>query len=235
MEKNFKRLCAALLTASILLTLASCGDDKTSENNTTTKENTTILTTKTPEKTTGDSTTTTHSTTEIEETETNEATTKTDKAETSHEKPAQVKPTEPQNKPTQVKPTESNTKPTQAKPTEAKPQKQAPKFIFPQNFPVKVTAFNAEYEVVKAYTQNGYWYNEDTYLFDLSIVVKRCDDGINEEKASAVAITMKDSNGNIVRKTSSSAGMLSIGEQGTGGMSWSVDGPGTYTIEFSSI
>ena len=235
MEKNFKRLCAALLTASILLTLASCGDDKTSENNTNTKENTTIVTTKTPEKTTGDSTTTTHSTTEIEETDTTEATTKTDKTETSQEKPAQVKPTEPKNKPTQVKPTESNTKPTQAKPTEAKPQKATPKFVFPQSFPVKVTAFSAQYEVISAYTSDGYWYNEDTYLFDINITVKRCDDGINEEKASAVQMKIKDSNGNVIRNTSTSAGMLSIGEQGKGCMAWSVDAPGTYTIEFSSI
>ena len=235
MKKNFKRLCTVLLTASILLTLASCGDNKTSENNITTTESTTIVATKAPEKTTGASTTTTHSTTEIKETETTETTTKIDKTETTQEKPAQVKPTEPKNKPTQVKPTESNTKPTQAKPTEVKPQKTTPKFVFPQSFPVKVTAFSAEYEVISAYTSDGYWYNEDTYLFDINITVKRCDDGINEEKASAVQMKIKDSNGNVVRNTSTSAGMLSIGEQGTGCMAWSVDAPGTYTIEFSSI
>ena len=236
MEKNFKRLCTALLTTSILLTLASCGDNKTSENNTTTTESTTIIATKTPEKTTEASTTTTvPSTTEVKETEATQKTTKANKAEASQAKPTQAKPTEAKNKPTQVKPTESNTKPTQTKPTQAKPQKTTPKFVFSQSFPVKVTAFSAQYEVISAYTSDGYWYNEDTYLFDINITVKRCDDGINEEKASAVQMKIKDSNGNVVRNTSTSAGMLSIGEQGTGCMAWSVDAPGTYTIEFSSI
>ncbi len=229
MEKNFKRLCVALLTVSILLTLASCGDDKASEDNTTTTESTTIATTKAPEKTTEASTTTTAlSTTVVEETEATQKTTKADKAEATQAKPTQVKPTESKPKPTQAKPTEAKT-------TEAKPQKATPKFVFTQSLPVKVTAFSAEFEVVKANTANGYWYNEDTYLFEINITVTRCDDGINEEKASAVQMTIKDSNGNVVRSTSTSAGMLSIGEQGTGCMAWSVDGPGTYTIEFSSI
>lgn len=236
MEKNFKRLCAALLTATMLLTLASCGDDKPSEDITTTTESTTIATTKTPEKTTEISTTpTSPSTSEVKETETTQKTTKTSNAEVSQAKPTQAKPTEAKNKPTQVKPTESKNTPTQTKPTQAKPQKATPKFVFSQSFPVKVTAFSAEYEIIKAYTSNGYWYNEDTYLFDINITVKRCDDGINEEKASAVQMKIKDSNGNVVRNTSTSAGMLIIGEQGTGCMAWSVDAPGTYTIEFSSI
>ena len=229
MENNFKRLCAALLTTSILLTLTSCGEDTASEDNTTITESTTIVATKEPEKTTETSTTTTAlSTTEVEETEATQKTTKADKAEATQAKPAQVKPTEAKTKPTQAKTTEAKT-------TEAKPQKATPKFVFTQSLPVKVTAFSAEFEVIKAYTGNGYWYNEDTYLFDISITVKRCDDGINEEKASAVQMTIKDSNGNVVRSTSTSAGMLSIGEQGTGCMAWSVDAPGTYTIEFSSI
>ena len=229
MEKKFKRLCAALLTASILLTLASCGEDKASEDNTTTTESTTITATTAPEKTTEASTTTSVlSTTKVEETEATQKTTKTDKAEATQAKPTQVKPTEAKTKPTPAKTTEAKT-------TEAKPQKATPKFVFSQSFPVKVTAFSAEYEIIKAYTSNGYWYNEDTYLFDINITVKRCDDGINEEKASAVQMKIKDSNGNVVRNTSTSAGMLSIGEQGTGCMAWSVDAPGTYTIEFSSI
>ena len=229
MEKKFKRLCAALLTASILLTLASCGEDKASEDNTTTTESTTITATTAPEKTTEASTTTSVlSTTEVEETEATQKTTKADKAEATQAKPTQVKPTEAKTKPTLAKTTEAKT-------TEAKPQKATPKFVFSQSFPVKVTAFSAEYEIIKAYTSNGYWYNEDTYLFDINITVKRCDDGINEEKASAVQMKIKDSNGNVVRNTSTSAGMLSIGEQGTGCMAWSVDAPGTYTIEFSSI
>ena len=229
MEKKFKRLCAALLTASILLTLASCGEDKASEDNTTTTESTTITATTAPEKTTEASTTTSVlSTTEVDETEATQKTTKTDKAEATQAKPTQVKPTEAKTKPTPAKTTEAKT-------TEAKPQKATPKFVFSQSFPVKVTAFSAEYEIIKAYTSNGYWYNEDTYLFDINITVKRCDDGINEEKASAVQMKIKDSNGNVVRNTSTSAGMLSIGEQGTGCMAWSVDAPGTYTIEFSSI
>ena len=234
MEKNFKKLCVALLTASILLTLASCGNDKPSENNTTTTESTTIADTKAPEKTT-EASTTALSTTEVEKTEASQKTTKTDLTEATQAKPTQVKPTEENTKPTQAKPTETNPKPTQAKPTEAKPQKATPKFVFPQSLPVKVTAFSAEFEVIKAYIGDGYWYNEDTYLFDINITVKRCDDGINEEKASAVQMTIKDSNGNVVRSTSTSAGMLSIGEEGTGCMAWSVDSPGTYTIEFSSI
>ena len=234
MEKKFKRLCAALLTASILLTLASCGEDKASEDNTTTTESTTITATTAPEKTTEASTTTSVlSTTEVEETEATQKTTKADKAEATQAKPTQVKPTEAKTKPTLAKTTEAKT--TEAKTTEAKPQKATPKFVFSQSFPVKVTAFSAEYEIIKAYTSNGYWYNEDTYLFDINITVKRCDDGINEEKASAVQMKIKDSNGNVVRNTSTSAGMLSIGEQGTGCMAWSVDAPGTYTIEFSSI
>lgn len=217
MINNFKRLCAVLLTASIILTFASCGDDTATDNNTTTTESTTITTTKAPEKTTEASTTTTSiSTTGVIETEATQTTTKSGKTETTQEKPTQVKPTE-------------------AKTTEAKPQKATPKFIFTQSLPVKVTAFSAEFEVIKAYISDGYWYNEDTYLFDINITVKRCDDGINEEKASAVQMKIKDTNGNVVRNTSTSAGMLSIGEQGTGSMAWSVDGPGTYTIEFSSI
>jgi len=229
MINNFKRLCAVLLTASIILTFVSCGDDTATDNNTTTTESTTITTTKAPEKTTEASTTTTSiSTTGVIETEATQTTTKSGKTETTQEKPTQVKPTEAKTKPTQAKPTEAKT-------TEAKPQKATPKFIFTQSLPVKVTAFSAEFEVIKAYISDGYWYNEDTYLFDINITVKRCDDGINEEKASAVQMTIKDSNGNVVRSTSTSAGMLSIGEQGTGCMAWSVDAPGTYSIEFSSI
>ena len=65
--------------------------------------------------------------------------------------------------------------------------------------------------------------------------MKRCDDGIDEEKIATVRMVIKDSNGNVVRKTSTSTGMLNIGEQSSGSMAWSVDAPGTYTIEFSSI
>ena len=96
-------------------------------------------------------------------------------------------------------------------------------------------------KLIKAYdertpdTRFEFKYDEDNYLFDVSVTMKRCDDGIAEEKVATTRMVIKDSNGNIVRKTSTSAGMLNIGEQGTGSMAWSVDSPGTYTIEFSSI
>lgn len=238
MKISFKKLISVLLSIIMIFILTACGNNKASEDNLTSKESTTTtttITTTTKEITTNtteaESTKATDNTTEINNlTEAKPTEAKTTAAKTTQAKPDVTKPKPTEEKTTQVKATESKPKPTQAK-----PQKETPKFIFTQKFPVKVTAFSAEFEVVKAYTDNGYWYNDDTYLFDLSIVVKRCDDGINEEKASAVAMTIKDSNGNVVRRTSSSAGMLKIGEQGTGSMAWSVDGPGTYTIEFSSI
>lgn len=233
MKRNFKKWCSVLLSVAMLFILTSCGDDKASADDASSTTESTTITTTLKATTTTTEEIATATTTEAEAKENTQKTTEITKP--AEPKPTQVKPVETKPKTTEgkVKPTEAKT--TQVKPTEAKPQKQAPKFIFSQKFPVKVTAFSAEFEVVNAHTQNGYWYNDDTYLFDMCITVKRCDDGINEEKASAVAMTIKDSNGNVVRKTSSSAGMLSIGEQGTGGMAWSVDGPGTYTIEFSSI
>ena len=232
MEINFKKWCSVLLSVAMLFILTSCGDDKASADDASSTESTTITTTLKATTTTTEEIATA-TTTEAEAKENTQKTTETTKP--AEPNPTQVKPVETKPKTTEgkVKPTEAKT--TQVKPTEAKPQKTTPKFVFSQSFPVKVTAFSAQYEVISAYTSDGYWYNEDTYLFDINITVKRCDDGINEEKASAVQMKIKDTNGNVVRNTSTSAGMLSIGEQGTGSMAWSVDGPGTYTIEFSSI
>lgn len=206
MKTNFKKLGAIILSGAILFAFASCGKDEA------TYETTTASTT--------ESTTVLETTTVPTETTTTETTQK----ETQAKKPTEAKP----------KPTEAKTKPA-PKPTEApKPQKETPKFVFSQTLPVKVVAFDAQFEVINAAVVSGYW-SDDTYIFDIRVSMRRCDDGIEGKSNSAVRMTIKDSNGNVVRKTSMGAGNLGVGEEGYGLIAWSVDAPGTYTIEFSSI
>lgn len=220
-----------MLSITILFILTSCGVDKATTDDFSTTENTTSTTTSITTTTTR---TITEATTDAEATENTQKATEINKPETTTgTKPTEIKPTE--TKVTEITVTETKPTETVPKSTEPKQQKEAPKFVFTQNLPIKVTVFGAEFEVINAYTQDGYWYDDNTYLFVICITMKRYDDGINEERASNVKMTIKDANGNIVRTTSTGAGMLGIGEQGSGSMAWSVDGPGTYTIEFSSI
>lgn len=224
MKQNFKKIGAVLLSGAILFAFASCGKNETpietdnaSTTESTTAQNTTIASAET-------------STAEPTETQ----------KPTENAKPTETqKPTE-NAKPTQTKPatTQENSKPT-VKPTEKateapKPQKQAPKFIFAQSFPIKVTAYNAQFDVTKASVTGGYW-SGDTYFFDLRVSIKRCSDGIDGKKTGSARIILKDSKNNIVRKTSIVAGSLAVGEEGSGLISWSVDAPGTYTVEITSI
>lgn len=216
MKQNFKRLGAILLSGAILFAFASCGKNETpieTDNASTTESTTTQKTTVASAETSMAEPTETQKTTE-------------------NAKPTQTIPTPTQANP---KPTEKSTVKQTERATEApKPQKQAPKFVFAQSFPIKVTAYNAQFDVTKASVTGGYW-SGDTYIFDLRVSMKRCSDGIDGKKTGSARIILKDSKNNVVRKTSIVAGSLAVGEEGSGLITWSVDAPGTYTIEFTSI
>lgn len=216
MKQNFKKLGAILLSGAILFAFASCGKNETpieTDNASTTESTTTQKTTVASAETSMAEPTETQKTTE-------------------NAKPTQTKPTPTQANP---KPTEKSTVKQTERATEApKPQKQAPKFVFAQSFPIKVTAYNAQFDVTKASVTGGYW-SGDTYIFDLRVSMKRCSDGIDGKKTGSARIILKDSKNNVVRKTSIVAGSLAVGEEGSGLITWSVDAPGTYTIEFTSI
>lgn len=216
MKKNVKKLGAMVLSGVMLFAFASCGKNET--------------------PTATDTPSTTESTT-AKETTTAPVETNTAKPTETQKPTENAKPTESAPKPTEAKPkpTEKSTEKQTEKATEApKPQKQAPKFIFTQSFPIKVTAYDAQFDVTKASVTGGYW-SGDTYIFDIRVSMKRCDDGIDGKKNGTARMTIKDSKGNVVRRTSIVVGSLAVGEEKSGLIGWSVDAPGTYTIEFSSI